>query len=107
MIFWTKKDSNNLESIARSLEKLAEREQERSLINEKPDFFFFKGKKIFHKDAIEKIKVSESPSIEDEAIEEAIQRGQKMQAKVVEAERTKNIPFVIEDLFDEEELETL
>lgn len=108
MIFWSKEDSNNLASIARSLEKLTERELERSLINNnKPKFL--SGFSIANKNLQEneKIKVLESPSLEDEALEEAIQRGQKMQAKVTEAHRTGNVPYIVEDLFDAEELENL
>lgn len=111
MIFWFKEDSNNLASIARSLEKLTERELERN--SSKQLGISENGKNLLEKaysrfnNKEEKIKVSESPSLEDEALEEAIQRGQKMQAKVTEAHRTGNVPFVVEDLFDAEELENL
>lgn len=111
MIFWSKEDSNNLASIARSLEKLAERELERNLsrqlgISEEGKSLLDRMTTRFIKKD-EKIKVSESPSLEDEALEEAIQRGQKMQAKITEAHRTGNVPYVVEDLLDVEELENL
>jgi hypothetical protein len=110
MIFWSKEDSNNLASIARSLEKLTERELERNLamrfVPEINSVGFKERMQTLIRNK-EKITVSESPSLEDEALEEAIQRGQKMQAKVTEAHRTGNVPFVVEDLFDAEELENL
>lgn len=105
MIFWTKKDSDNLASIAESLERLADREQERDAIGKHfPRVREFLNRQ---KDSMTKIKVIESPSLEDEALEESLNIAQRMNAKVTEAQRSGNIPFVVEDLFEAEELENL
>lgn len=105
--FWTKKDSDNLESIARSLEKLAEREQERSLISNSISKDAYESLMDRSKKLKKPIKVTESTSTEDEALEEAISHSQRMQSKVANAQRTGNVPYVVEDLFDAEELESM
>jgi len=101
---WSKKDSENLESIAKSLERLAERELERDLTPES-NVGIVESMKRAMKDKI--IKVREGSPIEDEALEEEIKITQRAQNKVLEAERNGNSPFFVEALLDEEELETL
>lgn len=101
---WSKKDSENLASIALSLEKLAEREFERQLMEDTKSSFIGKLKqKIVERP----IKVTEGPSLQEEALEEDIKTTQRIQNKVVEAYRNGNSPFFAEALLDEEELETL
>lgn len=108
---WRKRDSDNLESIAKSLEKLVKREYERNLTDTTPlsPTPLFDGIKKYV-ESRDKVKVTDglNPEIlEDEVMEEAIKTTQRMNNKIYEAERSGNTPFWAEDLLDEDELRTL
>lgn len=108
---WRKRDSDNLESIAKSLEKLVEREYERNLMDTTPlssTPFFDRIKKYV--ESRDKVKVTDglNPEItEDIALEEDLKVTDRINSKISEARRDGNTPFWSEDLFDQEELETL
>lgn len=105
---WSKEDSKNLASIAKSLEKIADRETERELLSsEDYDMNLFERIRKQIKSKEKEIKVTEGPSIEDEALEEDIRIQQRMQNKLSEASADSNMPFFAEALLDEEELESL
>lgn len=108
---WSKKDSENLDSIAKSLAKLADREQERNLYPEltlsETNQPFLQRMKKHLREKREEIKVHEGPALEDAAMEEDIKIVQRMQNKVAQADRDGNMPFFAEALLEEEELELL
>jgi hypothetical protein len=97
---WTKTDSKNLESIAKSLEKLAEREVLR--YNEEGIFSRFAKAPIL-KDEI----IVHEPSLEETFEEEEKDVNQKINNKLADATRNNRMPFFPEDLLDGDELESI
>lgn len=106
-MMWNKKDSKNLESIAKSLERIADREQERSLIQNEESSSFTNSIRKAIKGKSENIRVTSGIPMEDQALEEELNIAKRINTKVIEAERVGNSPFFTEALLDEDELETL
>jgi len=103
---WSKRDSDNLELLARSLAKIAELEQETRLIN-LPNKGGFLHKLLNLKSEHSEINVVESPSLEDTYLEEQLDITQRARSKIQSAQRSNNLPFFAEDLLDPDELEAL
>lgn len=105
---WTKEDSQNLASIAKSLEKLAEREAERKLIEDAGiDTPFLTRMKESITKKVVKVTDSKLQNNEDQFLEDEMKATQRMSTKFNEARKAGNMPFFAEALLDEDELERL
>lgn len=101
MIFnWTNRDSDNLESIAKSLERLAERE----VIRKNDEGVLTKF--LRRTEEAKEIAVY-SPNIGEAFDEEHLKMSERIQGKLEEAEKNKNAPFFYEDSLNAEELDNL
>jgi hypothetical protein len=103
-MFWTDKDSNNLESIARSLEKLTEREMERDLIGKSENRSFM--------DVIKNLPApnKREVGVYEQNLEETVEQENERilasaRTKIDTADREGRTSFFEEQVLDAEELE--
>ncbi len=103
-MFWTTRDSDNLESIARSLEKLAERELERDLVGKAETRSFMDVVKGLPPPNRREVGVFEQEV--ELTVEEEAERLRASAIKTIDkADREGRSSYFEEQILDESELE--